>query len=151
MSISDPAMLVRDLEGQPCCAAQNPYGSILLLDFGAMKTSVDASSSGGSRGWRSLSVLSPWRLETENHVLCDWNVTGGANGYIDAQISVLVGESVLEVETRPPGWDLRIKWSNGLVLLVFGDCTDLRGEAWYLLGDEGQEVAGVLVVAELRD
>ena len=149
MTNSDPRVLVRDIVGQLCEGATNPYGSILTLELGTLSQRLSSTEPGELYGWRQLTVLSPWRLQTETAVLCDWNCEGGANGTINPVIEQLKGEHVVTAETAPPGWDLRIHWSNGLSLVVFGDSTDDREDAWFILGTDGAEAGAVPVLRDV--
>jgi hypothetical protein len=96
-------------------------------------------------------VLSPWRLESEAEIVIDWNTDGGAGGAILPAIEVLIGQRVVAASTSPPGWDLRIRWSNGLTLVVFGDCTDDREDAWFILGTDGAEAGAVPVLRDVPE
>lgn len=151
MTYSDPRTLVPDIVGQRCEGALNPYGSILTLELGTLSQRLDSVPSGELYGWRQLTVLSPWRLQTETEILCDWNCDGGVDGAISPIIAQLIGEDVVAAETAPPGWDLRIRWSNGFTLFVFGDSTDDRENAWFILGTDGAEARAVPVVRNISN
>lgn len=143
--------LVRQLVGTTCEMVTNPHGSILSIDFGPMSLPAEALPMERPHGWRHLTVLSPWRIDDADHVLVDWNVDGGANGRIAPLVQVLLGQTVESAHTAPPGWDLSLKWSNGLELRVFGDCDDYRDKAWMILGTDGVQASAKPVVRSLYD
>ena len=149
MSNSDLQSLVRDIVGQQCEGAQNPNGSVLSLDFGTLGRRANDDPSATPHGWRHLTVLSPWRLESEAEIVIDWNTDGGTGGAIMPAIEGLIGQRVVAASTAPPGWDLRIRWSNGLTLVVFGDSTDDREDAWFILGTDGAEAGAVPVLRDV--
>lgn len=148
MSNSNPESLVRDIVGQRCEAAKNNYGSLLSLDFGPLALRADDDPSATPHGWRNLMIFSPWRLETETEILCDWNTEGGVTGKINPVVETLVGQHVVAADTAPPGWDLRLRWSDGLSLVVFGD--GLRGDddAWFIIGTDGAEAGAIPVMGD---
>jgi hypothetical protein len=135
--------VLRELVGQRCENVENPHGSVLSIDIGPMGTRTGEEGT-KPHGWRHLTVLSPWRLETEDKVLTDWNMPGGTdNPDLAVAVSRLIGLTVLRVESAPPAWDLAITWSSGVTLRVFADSTSDREDAWFILGTDGEEVAGV--------
>lgn len=132
--------LIGDIVGQTCTGATNPHGSVLSLDFGPKAVHPGWPSDARPHGWRHLTILSPWRLENDSEVICDWNVSGsGPNGHgeIQSEIQALINTSVTGAETEPPGWDLRITFQNGLRLIVFGDAVIDRDKPWFILGTDG--------------
>jgi hypothetical protein len=135
--------LVRDMVGQRCERTDNPIGSVLSLDFGTLALRLDDEPDALPHGWRHLTVLSPWRLQTPTEVVCDWNAAGGKDGTIRDCIRCLVGHQVLAAAASPPGWDLRVEFANGWTLVVFGDSTDDRQDAWFILGTDGTEAGAV--------
>jgi hypothetical protein len=141
---------VQEIAGQKCERASNPHGSILSLDFGPLSLRPDEAPDSTPHGWRHLTVLSPWRLQTDREVISDWNVEGGAEGYVTSTLKLLIGQKVVSVETEPPAWDLRIRWENGLTLVVFGDCTDDRDDAWFILGTDGVEIGATPAVRPIQ-
>ncbi len=146
MSDSDPRGLLADVVGQRCERATNPHGSILSLDFGELGRREDDEASSTLHGWRHLTVLSPWRLQQPDEVLCDWNSSGGPEGALPSVIAQLEGQTVIAATTTTPAWDLTIVFSSGMRLLVFGDNTDDREDAWFILGTDGTECGAVPVV-----
>ena len=136
-TVKSPTDAVAELVGLPCTEATNPYGSILSIDFGPLD---EAAPDVRSHGLRHLTVLCPWRLQTDAEVVLDWNVDGGASGFIAPTLRTLLGTEVVSATTRPPAWDLAISFSNGLTLVVFGDSLDVRSDAWFILGRDGLEV-----------
>ena len=67
------------------------------------------------------------------------------SGALAVALSQLVGKTVVQVETKPPAFDLTIQWSNGLSLVVFGDSTPDRDDAWFIIGTDSEEIAGTPV------
>ena len=130
-------------------AAENPYGSILSLDFGALTLRKGDEPTAKTHGWRHLTVLSPWRLQSADEIIADWNVDGGANGKLHQLIQGLVGDTVVSAQTSGPAWDLALQWVSGLTLSVFGDATDDRDSAWFILGSDGIEASAVPILREL--
>lgn len=139
MSTTDPRVLLADIVGQRCECATNPHGSILSLDFGHLGRREDDDVSSPLHGWRHLTVLSPWRLQDNEEVQCDWNSDGGAGGVIAAVIAHLEGQVVVSAATTLPAWDLTIQFASGVQLVVFGDNNDDREDAWFILGTDGAE------------
>lgn len=139
MATSDLRALLADIVGQRCERATNPHGSILSLDFGALARRENDDSSSVAHGWRHLTIFSPWRLQSEDEILCDWNSDGGAGGVITTVLSQLEGQTAVSTATEPPAWDMTIQFSSGLQLVVFGDSTDDRDDAWFILGTDGKE------------
>lgn len=133
---------VADLVGQRCARAENPHGSILSIDLGPLALRSSDAADARPHGWRHLTILSPWRLQTKDHVVADWNVDGGVAGVLPQLIQQLVGDRVIAAQTSMPAWDLRLDWESGLTLTVFGDCTNEREDAWFILGTDGLEIAG---------
>jgi hypothetical protein len=146
MKDSDPRVLLADVVGQRCERATNPHGSILSLDFGELGRRIDDDASSVLHGWRHLTILSPWRLQLPAEVLCDWNSSGGPSGALGAVIAQLEGQTVVAAATTTPAWDLILTFSSGVQLMVFGDSTDSREDAWFILGTDGTECGAVPVV-----
>ena len=140
---------VAELIGVECVQALNGYGSILTLDFGDLSLPADAVPQEQPRGWRSLTVYSPWRVENGQEILFDWNVDGGVAGKLPELVKTLVGGVVAEVSTAPPGWDLTLRFDDNLKLVVFGDSTDDRDDAWFILSIDGTTVAAIPRVRSL--
>jgi hypothetical protein len=132
-------VLVNQLVGLRCEAAENPYGSILSLDLGPLAVRPGDSSGEKPHGWRHLTITSPWRVQDSGEVLFDWNVDGGVSGRLPALVTILVGRLVVSASTAPPAWDLVMMFENDLKLVVFGDCDDTRDDAWFILGTDGAE------------
>lgn len=137
--------IVGELVGQKCTEITNPYGSIVMIDFGPM-AHPEGEPPDALRGWRQLTVYSPWRVESPQEVAYDWNVDGGAAGLLPALVQSLVGQHVIDAETQPPAWDLVVSWSDGTRLVVFGDSTSHRDSAWFVLGIDGECVSADPVV-----
>lgn len=142
MSAADLRILLGEIVGQRCENTTNAHGSIIAFDFGPLSRRADEPPTAKAHGWRHLTVLSPWRLQKEHEVLCDWNMTGAT---IAPALAVLHGARVVAATSAPPGWDLSIRWSNGMELLVFGDSTDNRDDAWFILGTDGTEAGATPV------
>lgn len=137
---NDVQAVIRELIGQRCEGADNPYGSILRMEIGPLGRRADDPPTAAPHGWRHLTVLSPWRLESIDGVIADWNLSGGDQGEILGRVAALVGLTVVAASAEPPGWDLTLSWSNGMRLRVFGDCTQDRDDAWVILGTDGLEL-----------
>jgi hypothetical protein len=141
--------VVASLVGLRCEAIENPIGSIISIDFGPLSLRPDDPPTARPHGYRHLTVLSPWRVQTDDDVIVDSNVDGGTNGLIRPLLRDLVGQRVVAAATSPPAWDLRISLSSSVHLLVFGDATDDRDDAWFILGTDGIQVAGQPVLRAL--
>jgi hypothetical protein len=140
-----------ELVGQPCTRAFNPYGSILCLDIGPLGHRADDDPDARQRGWRTLTVYSPWRLQTTDQIACDWNYAGGYEGEITPLIQPLVGQVVEMASAEPPpGWDLRIRFSGGLTLITFSDREDVDRKVWTILGTDGLQLLVEPVFADDR-
>lgn len=135
--------LVQDIVGHVCEVAENPYGSVLSLDFGPMGRRANDAPDAKLHGWRNLVILSPWRLEDDVSVRADWNVEGGSEGELQEILKALTGHKVVSASTSGPAWDLRLEWSHGLRMVVFADSTDDRDDAWFILGTDGAEASAV--------
>lgn len=133
----DPSGYLQELVGQRCEAADNPLGSVVRFDFGPMGLGPMAGPGSKPHGWRHLTVESPWRLQTQREVLCDWNALGGKGGEIQGLVNQVVGQIVEAASSGGPAWDLHIRWANGITLVVFSDATEDREEAWSILGTDG--------------
>lgn len=147
MRASQCQVLLRDIVGQPCGRALNGYGSILTLDFGSLVLVPDDPPGVGPRGWRSITVQSPWRLQSAAEIICDWNTSGGPNGAIQPVIQQLLGRRVLSAETAPPAWDLQLRWENAWTLMVFGSSTHDRDSAWFITGTDIAAVGAVPILS----
>lgn len=130
-----------EIVGLRCAQAQNPFGSTLVLDFGALTLPKDALPREKPRGWRRLTVNSPWRVQSDEEVLFDWNVTGGSEGMLGPLVQSLSGDSVLAGWTTSPAWDLVLDFSRNVRLVVFGDFDDDRKAAWFITGTDGTSVS----------
>jgi hypothetical protein len=130
-----------EIVGIDCTRAQNPYGSTLVLDFGELSLPEDALPKERPRGWRRLTVYSPWRVQSQREIAFDWNVDGGAAGILPSLVRALVGATVVGFSTALPAWDLAIDFSNGLKLVVFGDFDDDRDTAWFITGTDGMSLS----------
>ncbi len=128
---------VHALIGQRCTGADNPVGSVIRLDIGELGLGPLSGPKSKPHGWRHLTVESPWRIQSRSKVLWDWNTPGGVGGDIEGALRDFVGATIMEAEVSPPGWDLRLVWSNGLEIVVFSDSTEDRDDAWSLLGTDG--------------
>lgn len=138
--------VVAELVGQSCERIENPYGSVLSIDLGPIGITPGDPPGARPHGWRHLTVLSPWRLQTSDYVLADWNEDRHPGGTPSEAIQALQKQLVTAADVTPPAWDLRLSWSNGAVLVVFGDCTDDRAEAWFILGTDGLGVSAAPVM-----
>lgn len=132
--------VLQELVGQRCEGVDNPHGSILRIDIGALGSRPDDVPTARRHGWRHLTVESPWRLERADGVLCDWNFSGGVDGELSWRIQTLLGRTVTSAQAVPPAWDLRVTFSGGVMLAVFSDSNDDRDDAWMILGTDGVEL-----------
>jgi hypothetical protein len=137
----DLEQILSQIVGLPCSRAQNPFGSTLTLDFGELILPKDALPKEKPRGWRRLTVYSPWRVQDDREILFDWNVDGGTRGMLPALVQMLVGSTVNSAATTLPAWDLTVDLSNGLRLCVFGDFDDAREAAWFITGSDGMAIS----------
>jgi hypothetical protein len=133
--------VLHGLVGQRCQWVDNPVGSILLIDIGPVSAEGGETSGLRPRSWRHLTVECPWRLQSQDRVLCDWNDDGGVGGLIERTVSALHGQSVTGASAIAPAWDLKLTFSGGLSLFAFADSNDLRADAWSILGTDGLEAA----------
>jgi hypothetical protein len=131
---------LRRLVGSTCTGVTNSVGSVILIDIGPMGRGPHQAEHSPEQGWRSLLVDSPWRLQTQSRVLCDWNAADGAQGTLSRCISTLVGRVVTKVEVAPPAWDLRVWFSDDVDLVVFNDAAPDREYSWTVLGTDGLEI-----------
>lgn len=134
---SDLTEALREIIGWPCVRAQNPYGSIITLDFGTLELPKDPLPKQQPTGRRRITVYSPWRIEDEVAIHLDWNVDGGPGGRLRDLVRMLQEQEVVSAETKPPGWDLKLSFSGGLRLVVFGDFNNERDFAWSVTGTDG--------------
>lgn len=151
MPSRDPRELLADVVGQVCSGVSNPHGSIVSIDFGALGRREDDDPAAFPHGFRHLTILSPWRLQSEAEVLCDWNSSGGTGGTIESVLPILAGRKVISAIATPPAWDLIVKFSGDVQLVVFGDNDDDRDDAWFILGTDGQECGAVPRIRGLGD
>jgi hypothetical protein len=115
------------------------------LEIGPLGKRIDDAPDARPHGWRHLTIYSAWRLDAADHVICDWNFTGGAKGEIMPLIQTLVGRKVESAVANAPGWDLRIALSGRLTLVTFSDSNDERDDVWMILGTDGLELGAVPV------
>jgi hypothetical protein len=73
-----------------------------------------------NRGSTELLVWCSWRLQDADSVLASSDQ--GTEPLTELQ--QLIGQSVVSVECTPPAWDLRLRFSNERVLVVFCDHAD---------------------------
>ena len=133
--------VLAELVGQRIEGADNPYGSIFRLDIGPLARRADDDDDARPHGWRHLTILSLWRLETDREVRCDWNDPGGASGTLSGFIAPLVGLSIRSARAMPPSWDLVLTLSDGSRMVVFSDSSDDGDDAWFILGTDGLELS----------
>jgi hypothetical protein len=130
--------VLASLTGLPCAEATNSHGSIIMLDFGKMALRASHPPGSNPQGERSLLVFAPWRLETVDEIIADWNDVGGKVGTLNRDLAAIVGATVESVVTGgPPAWDLTITFSSGVRLLVFSDTDSDASAAWQITGKEG--------------
>ena len=144
--VHDWQSLLQALCGQPCSGIDNPHGSVIRLDIGPTIEVLTIRGRLVQRGWRQLTVLSPWRLERSSTVLLDWNALARDPDGGNSRISSLVGATITAVETQGPGWDLAVSFSDGSVFRVFNDINEDRSEGWYILGTDGLELSAPITL-----
>lgn len=140
MRDKDLSGYLHELVGQRCEGVDNPVGSVLRLDIGPLGLGPHDEPDSVPHGWRHLTIKSPWRLQNAGEVLCDWNLCQTDTGALSSCIGQLEGQTIQSAEADLPGCDLRISWSNDLVLIVFADANEDRDDAWFILGTEGFEL-----------
>lgn len=140
MSTKELSHILEALVGQRCEAIDNPIGSILLIDIGPLGPPDPDRPGVRPNSWRHLTIECPWRLQTSERVLCDWNDSNGAEGAILAAMSGLIGQRITSASATPPGWDLSLAWGSGVTLLTLSDATVDRWDAWSVLGTDGLQV-----------
>ncbi len=106
--------LVERLVGQTCSQVAIGGDDELVIDFGELEQTGPGEFDGAA--W--LIVECPWRLESENEVLCGWE---NDEDEILERTSVLIGQQVEEPAIRRPGFDLTLRFTNGYRLRVFPD------------------------------
>ena len=131
---------LNELVGQKCEGVDNPVGSVLRLDIGPLGLGPHDEPDSEPHGWRHLTIKSPWRLQNVQEVLCDWNLCQTDAGALRACIAQLAGQTIQNAEADLPGCDLRLSWSNDLMLIVFADTNEDREDAWFILGTDGLEL-----------
>lgn len=135
------------LTGLICTRVENSVGSVLLIDFGNRGRGPLQADSSEPQGFRTLLVESPWRLESDSAVLCDWNARNQVGGELERCVRSLVGATVQGVEVVMPAHDLRVFFNNRVKLIIFADATAYRGHAWSLTGLDGLQIeAGLRVL-----
>jgi len=91
-----PLDYLRQLIGERCERVDNPAGAILVLDIGPLGRWQERPDH-GTIGWRQLTILSPWRLQSDIEVFCDWNADGGTeDGAILRAVRQLLGRTIVE-------------------------------------------------------
>lgn len=128
-----------ELVGMRCEALDNPYGSVLRFDIGPLGRRPDQREE-PLHGWRHITILAPWRLESSSQVLGDWNLPGGSDGSLLPLVKPLTGQMVAGAHATTPGWDLVVEWSGGWRLFVFSDSNEDRDDSWMILGTDGLEL-----------
>ena len=136
------ARVLDSLAGLEVSRAESPVGYVLSLDLGTLGRSADATTEERTHGWRHLTVLSPWRIESTDGTICDWVACVEAPRSA-LPLSFLRGKRVHEARSRAPTWDLVIHFDGGLLLTVFTSRSKDREDGWFVLGTDGVEVAGV--------
>lgn len=76
-----------------------------------------------NRGSVELLVWCSWRLERAAEVLASSDQESAGL----STLKDLVGASIVEATCSPPAWDLRVRFSNGLIVAVF--CDHVQPEA----------------------
>ena len=82
-----------ELHGLTIEIVSNPIGSIIRVEMGPLEIPSDEPDA-SPRGLRRLTILSPWRLQSPDEVICDWTDPGGSGGQLRELLSVLQGQTV---------------------------------------------------------
>lgn len=110
--------LVQRLHGQRCSQIAIGEDDELIVDFGNLLQVAPGDHDGES--W--LIVECPWRLDSDDEVLCGWDDTDEA---ITTTIAELLDSTLVDSQVRLPGFDLRLTFDTGdylLYLKLFPDC-----------------------------
>ncbi len=140
MSDQSVSAILEGLVGLWCSRVDNPHGSVVRFDIGPLGRREDDAPGSLLHGWRHLTVLSPWRIESHSEVIGDWNLSAISSTAITELVQPVVGHTIVAIGARAPGWDLSVEWSNGMRLRVFGDSNEFRDDAWVILGTDGLEL-----------
>ena len=126
--------MVEHLRDQRCSQVAIGEDDELIVDFG----SLEQTGSGEFDGEAWLIVECPWRLESEDDVLCGWEDDEDA---IAGLASIVIGQQVEEQTVRRPGFDLTLRFTGGYRLRVFPDCAGYDSDdtanfsiPWYVGG-----------------
>jgi hypothetical protein len=125
-----------ELHGLTIEIVSNPIGSIIRVEMGPLEIPSDEPDA-SPRGLRRLTILSPWRLQSPDEVICDWTDPGGSGGQLRELLSVLQGQTVESAAAPGPAHDITLRLSSGHQLISFSDVDDTRDNAWFLLGGDG--------------
>jgi len=127
--------LVEQLHGQRCSQVSIGEDDELILDFGELQQ----VGPGDFDGTLWLIVECPWRLETDDEVLCGWD---DDEDQITECARHLIGLTVDATSVRRPGFDLTLTFSGGYRIQVFPDClayfsddTTALTIPWYVGGE----------------
>ena len=131
----EPQAYLDALIGQHCLEVTNSAGSVLLIDFA--NETKQASSLEPSSPRSTLLVDSPWRVQTEQEVLCDCNAENSPSGELQTCVVRLVGQKVRTVQVSLPAYDFVLTFDDGIRLVVFSDADVNREHAWTFFGGEG--------------
>lgn len=110
--------LVQMLHGQRCSQIAIGEDDELIVDFGELLQVAPGDHDGES--W--LIVECPWRLDSDDEVLCGWD---DADETITASIAELLDSALVDSRVRLPGFDLILTFDTGeyqLYLKLFPDC-----------------------------
>lgn len=124
---------LRSLEGLPCWSikAGPGTGSRLMVHFGdkvprprPLRNQRLSSEERHFRGEISLFVESCWRLDSYTEVVAGcWDDNRPGKTMLTG-LDRLIGSSVAKASAQPPGYDLTIEFSEGLVLHIFCTATN---------------------------
>jgi hypothetical protein len=138
--------VVQELRHRTCigAVAQAETGGSLLLHFGdwqSYESPPDPALLASERGKWSLMIRSPWRLDTNESVVCDWRTITNAQPRSGEHHSIFEGLRVEDVVVTKPANDLKIVFSRLHTLHVLCDSDGDTADCWYLLRPDDSSIA----------
>ena len=115
---------LKRLEGQKCWGYVGgiPTGSIINVQFGKKYNDGIRRKKDGEIMYKSqysLFIHSPWRIEKDGRIICNWGDDNQEGGPMLAGLDNLVDQVCESVEIYEPGFDLTLHFSNNIVFKVF--------------------------------
>lgn len=117
-AVEGQAHLVQMLHGLRCSQISIGEDDELIIDFGELLQVAPGDHDGES--W--LIIECPWRLDSDDEVLCGWD---DSDDTITTTIAELLDATLVTSQVRLPGYDLHLTFDTGeypLYLKVFPDC-----------------------------